>query len=138
MIVGLGLSALAWMAFRQVSGLMTIGYLDSAIGRIRAVVSAEEQFIKAHPQVGYTCRFSLLSDGEGVRRLLRNGEDNGYAFEITGCQTLEPQKPNSLYQITARPVHPGMPAFCSDQSGVVKFDNSGSVARCLVNGVPLS
>ena len=133
-ILGVGL---AWLAFGRVRGLLMLGFIDSAIGRVRAVAAAEDRFAKANPEVGYTCAISHLPSDEQILRLAKDGTDNGYAFEIVGCQPAESQKPNSMYRVIARPLHSGLPAFCSDQSGIVRYDNGGSVERCLANGVPL-
>jgi len=116
---------------------MMLGYVDSAIGRVRAVVAAETEFAKTHPDIGYTCTISQLPQTELVARLATGGIDNGYKFGIAGCQALGPQKPNSMYPVTARPLHSGSPAFCSDPSGVLRSDDSGSVERCLATGVPV-
>jgi hypothetical protein len=131
------LSALAWFAFRTLRGLMALGYVDSAIVRVRAVGAAEAQFAKAHPEKGYTCTISQLPQDELVVGLANGGIDNGYAFRIVGCQTSGPQKPNTVYQVTARPLHSWLPAFCSDASGVLRSDDSGSVEKCLATGVPV-
>ncbi len=112
------------------------GYVDSAIWRVRAVGAAEEQFGKAHPEIGYTCTISQLPQEE-LGSLANGAVDNGYVFGIVGCQTSAPQKPNSMYHVTARPLHSGLPAFCSDASRVVKYDESGSVEKCLATGVPV-
>jgi hypothetical protein len=135
-IVVLGLSALAWIAFRRVRGLMMLGYTDSAIVRVRAITAAEGQFAQAHPEVGYTCTLSQLPHDEQIVRLVKDRKDNGYAFDIVGCQGPDPKGPNSVYRVTARPLHSGLPAFCSDQSGILRFDDDGSVEKCLVNRVP--
>ena len=120
-------------------GLMMMGYVDSAIARVRAISDAEAQFTRAHPQSGYTCAISELPRNEEITRVVAQGyTDNGYAFGIVGCEKIEVGKPNSIYYITARPLHSGQPAFCSDQSGVLKSDNSGSVERCIAKGIPLS
>ena len=108
-----------------------LGYVDSAIMRLREVGAAEAEFAKAHPDFGYTCTISQLPQTESLARLANGGIDNGYAFAIVGCQTSAPQKPNAIYHVIARPLHSGMPAFCSNTSGVMKYDESGSVERCL-------
>ena len=82
-------------------------------------------FAKAHPDRGYTCTISQLPQNELVARLANEGIDNGYAFEIVGCQASDPEKPNSMYHVTARPLLSGLPAFCSDSSGVVRSDDAG-------------
>ncbi len=123
-----------WIFF---SRAMRLGYTDSAIGAIRTLLAAEKKFAEAHPEVGYTCSMSALpSDEFKIVEQLRNGTWNGYAFQIGGCQVAKGTSSNVKYQLTARPLLNGMPAYCSDQSDIVKYDESGSVHKCLENGVP--
>jgi hypothetical protein len=105
-VVAVALSVFGYLAFRTMRGLMMLGYVDSAIGRVRAVSAAETQFAKAHPELGYACTLSQLPHDEQILRLAKDGKDNGYVFDILGCQAPEPKKPNSMYHITARPLHP--------------------------------
>ena len=117
---------------------MMLGYVDSAIVRVRSISDPETQFARAHPNFGYTCALSELPSNEGIARVVAQGHiDNGYAFEIVGCEKTELGKPNSTYRITARPLHSGQPSFCADPSGVLKSDESGSVERCIARGIPL-
>jgi len=133
-VLGIG----GYFGVRWVRGMMKLGYVDSAIGRMRVVYAAETQFAKAHPELGYTCTFSQLPPSAEITRLLaKGGTDNGYVFEILGCEIPGLDKPNSKFYITARPLHSGQPAFCSDQSGVLRADYNGSIERCRTNGVPL-
>jgi hypothetical protein len=114
-----------------------LGEVDSAIGRVRVVSAAEAQFAKEHPELGFTCRLSELPRSEEITRLLAKDQiDNGYAFEIIGCQAAATKKPNSTYYLTARPLHSGQPAFCSDQSGILMSDDGGSVEKCLLRRSP--
>ena len=130
--------AVVVLGYYYLRGLMMLGYVDSAIGRVRAISEAETQFARAHPQSGYTCTLSELPRGEEIARVVAQGYiDNGYAFQIVGCEKTELGEPNSTYHITARPLHSGQPAFCSDPSRVLKSDESGSVERCIAKGVPL-
>ncbi len=135
-VVALALCVLLWFAVRTLRELMMLGYVDSAIGRVRAVVAAETDFAKAHPEIGYTCTISQLPQNQLVARLGTGAIDNGYKFEVVGCRGLAPQKQNSMYHVTARPLHSGLPAFCSDPSGVLRSDDTGSVEKCLTTGVP--
>ena len=136
--VALVVTVVGYVVFRTMRGLVMLGYVDSAIARMRVLNTAEAQFAKEHLALGYTCELSELPEtGEISRLLAKNNIDNGYAFEITGCHGSDSQKPNFGYYTTAQPLHSGQPAFCSDQSGVVKADYSGSVEKCLSNGVPL-
>jgi hypothetical protein len=116
---------------------MNLGDVDSAIVRVRAVVAAETEFAKKHPDIGYTCTISQLPQDELVARLAVGRIDNGYAFGIVGCQAADAQKPNSIYHVTARPLRSGLPAFCSDPSGILRSDDTGSLERCLATGVPV-
>lgn len=138
LVVLAGVIVLGYFAFRMILGLMMLGYVDSAIYRMRVLSASEAQFAKAHPELGYTCNFSqLLSSDETVRRVANNPIGKGYAFEIVGCQAQGVAKPNATYHLMAKPLHSGQPAYCSDQSGILKADHKGSVERCRTSGVPL-
>lgn len=134
-IIALGLGIFAWIEFWMLP-MMRLGYVDSAIGRVRAVVDAENEFIKSHPQIGFTCSLSELTQDRQVARLARNGTENGYAFTLSGCQAKESNTPISRYHITARPLHSELPAYCSDESGILKSDIGGSIEKCIATGVP--
>ena len=115
--------------------LMRLGYVDSAIGSIRVLVAAETKYAQTHPQIGYTCMLSDLPVDD-LTGLVRNGRLNEYAIEIIGCGS-DSKTANSRYQIKARPLLAGMPAFCADQSGIVKYDDSASTDKCLAGGTPI-
>ncbi len=120
------------------SRFIRLGYVDSAIGSMRTLVAAETKYAQAHPEVGFTCSMSALPNDEfKIVEQLRNGIRNEYAFQIGGCQVAEPKLPNAKYQSMARPLLKGMPAYCSNQSGIVKYDEGGSVQKCLESGIPL-
>ena len=133
----IALAVCAWFAVSYFRGLRNLGYLDSAIGSVRTLVAAETKYSESRPDVGYTCTVSKLGEGQLFRTLAKTGIWNGYAFEVTGCNASKGAAPNRTYQITARPLIPRMPAVCSDQSGVVKTDESGSIQRCIAAGTSL-
>jgi hypothetical protein len=89
-----------------------------------------------HPDVGYSCTLSQLPLDGWIEGLKKNERRNGYTFTVGGCRPADGKKPNIAYYVIARPLHRDMPAFCSDQSGIVKSDESGSIERCLHSGVP--
>src|SRR5215469_13661799 len=99
-----------------------LGYVDAVIGSIRVLVAAETKFAQTHPSTRYTCTLSALSGDELANKLARDGMRNGYVFEISGCRATDDKRPNNKYDVTARPLLTEMPAFCSDESGVVKYD----------------
>ncbi len=130
-----------WLAVKYFRGLLMLGYVDSAIGRVRVLSAAEERFAKAHPKIGYTCELAQLSgdnqvDNEQIQRLQRQPVENGYSFALVGCQATAPGKPNSVYYVTARPISRGLGAFCSAPSGILEYHESGSVENCIARGVP--
>jgi len=126
-----GLCIFAWIAFRKVQSLILLGFVDSAIGRMRSLVAAEDQFARAHPEIGFTCTLAQLPRDDQIARLVKNGTDNGYVFNLTGCKGTETNKANSTYVLTARPLRSGLPAFCSNQWGLLTSDDTGSVDKCL-------
>jgi hypothetical protein len=128
---------LAWIGFTRIHNLMMLGYIDSAIARIRSVNSAEKAYAEAHPGIGYACILSQLPHDGQVQRLLKGGTDNGYASALVGCEPPTAKKTNRFFRVTAHPLHSELPAFCSDQSGIVSSDEGGSVEKCLVSGIPL-
>ena len=137
-VLSIGVIVLGWIALNWMLGLMRLGFVDSAMVRIRSVVAAEAEFAKAHPEVGYTCALSQLPQDDLIASLIREPRKNGYAFQIDGCGLLVNGKPNRTYHVMARPLHSHLPAFCTDQSGVVWYDESGSVDLCLARRVPLA
>jgi hypothetical protein len=121
---------MAWWLVSMFQGLYRLGQLDSAIGRVHHLVAAETRFAQSHPERGYTCDLAELvsaawSNDRSKMSLIESGRLQGYSFEIGGCQAGAVGKPNSTYQIVARPMHSG-DKVCADQSGVVRFYD----ARC--------
>lgn len=138
-VAAIVLAAVVYFGFRMMRGLMMLGYVDSAIGRMKVLHGAETQFANEHPKRGYTCNLSELPQSSEVQRLLTgNGIDNGYAFEIAGCQAPSTGRRNSTYYTSAHPLHSGQPAFCSDQSEILKADYSGSVEECRWRGISIT
>jgi hypothetical protein len=131
------LSVLGWTAFKKFQSLMMLGYVDSAIARVHSIVSAEDQFAKFHPETGFTCALTQLPRGNQITRLLKDGTDNGYAFDLTECRPRGVKKPISSYRVVARPLHSGLPVFCSDQTGILRSEESVSLENCRTSGVPL-
>lgn len=110
----------------------------SAISTVRNISTAEVTYGAAHPGAGFTCSLSELRGSMEIP--LRGHERNGYVFQISGCSPRESSGPNVKYQLVAYPLNynqSGVRAFCSDESGVIKSEQSGSPQACLENGVIL-
>lgn len=116
----------------------------SAVSSIRTIHNAETTYRDFYK--GFTCDLAAL-DGAGqgtadashaqlLDPALASGQKTGYRFELSGCD-------GSLsrhYKLVAVPVvasQTGMRAFCSDESGVIRFDRYGSGEDCLASGSPL-
>ncbi|HZW93683.1 MAG TPA: hypothetical protein VFF64_12095 [Candidatus Eremiobacteraceae bacterium] len=116
---------------------------NMASSRVTMIVAAEMSYASTHPERGYTCHLADLFDKAdttgtppqvpgGRRPELSGDESNGYHFSVSGCDG----SPAPKFQITAVPTESdsGMKAFCSDESGRVRFDANGSGTACLSGG----
>ena len=111
----------------------------TAVGGLRKIYELENTFATAHPDNGFACQLKQLRPTENMPDVYGNpmklltGEWTGYKFEIVGC-TQEKKGVVAHYQVTAVPLRPwssGVRAFCTDQSGDIFYDHTGSAAECL-------
>ncbi|HWZ81823.1 MAG TPA: hypothetical protein VNW47_04325 [Terriglobales bacterium] len=132
-----------------VKGLQKItnsGFEASAIGAVQAINTAEISYSASFPERGYACKLAKLGgsatsqepDPEHAMLIddtMASGRRDGYYFSLRGCGT----PPASRYRVEAVPVDPDteMRAFCSDESGVVRYASDGKAATCLSEGLPL-
>jgi len=118
----------------------------SAMASLKVLLTAEKTYAQQYPATGYTCSLSDLGGMGGggepnehqarlINPRLAAGKKSGYVFALSGCTG----NPASSFKATAVPAGPnsGMRAFCSDDSGVIRFSADGSAASCLSSGVPL-
>ncbi len=119
----------------------------TAVGSLRTLDTAEITYNTANPTVGFACSLGVMGPTTGntpgssiaaglIDSNLAGGTKSGYSFTLAcvGGGT-----PSVNYQSTAAPVSPGVTGqryFCSDASGVIKYDAS-STANCLTNGNPI-
>ncbi len=135
-LVVLASLALIYSVWNIATGLRNLGYLDSVIGTMRELTGSEQRYAEAHPDVGYVCALSALSQDGLLTSSFENGVKNRYKFEITGCSDKDVKLPNTQFRLTARPLMRGWEAWCSDQSGVLRHEANGSVEKCLEKGTP--
>jgi hypothetical protein len=112
----------------------------SAVGNVRNIITAEVSYSTLHPQTGFTCNLSDLGTAGLIDASLAGGQKHGYVFALQNCTAEKEGDPASHFQITASPVtynQTGVRAFCTDESGVTKSDNTGSAQGCVDHGVPL-
>ena len=117
---------------------------SSAVGSIRTINTAQITYASTYTAVGYTCSLMDLDGGEPyteksaglIDGVLASGQRSGYRFTLSNCSG----SPVEAYQVVAEPVavgQSGVRAFCSDQTGVIRFTSDGSGATCLDSGQPL-
>jgi len=111
---------------------------SSAVEKVRTITTAEISYISLHPESGYACSLSELSEAHLVdTEIGRGGPRDGYRFEIRGCAPDTRGSVSSKYQVVAYPVvtnQTGVRAFCADESAVIKVDGGGSPRKCLAEG----
>lgn len=114
-----------------------------APAQLQMLVTTETNFAQKHPDRGYTCKLSDLFgteyNAEAVQDggalfdpAMSGGEKDGYVFALSGCSGA----PASKYHVTAVPEDSdsGMKAFCSDETGAVRFASDGSGDTCISSG----
>ena len=118
---------------------------SSAVGSIRTLNTAEVTYSTTYPNVGFTCTLAAMGPPTGnptstaaglVDNVLAAGQKSGYNFALGGCTGT----PVVTYTSSGAPVsigQTGQRAFCSDQSGVIRFAADGTAATCLAGTTAL-
>jgi hypothetical protein len=109
---------------------------SAAVGSLRKLNNLEGQYAVAHADKGFACELTLLQPTEEMKEAyatLLTGVWSGYKFAVVGCV---PGASGAVthYAVTAVPVSPyrtGVRAFCTDESGDIFYDHSGSGSECL-------
>jgi hypothetical protein len=133
--------------FRQKAAARPRAQESSAVGAVRTLNTAEVTYAVSYPNVGFTCSLTDLDGSESSKQPseraamlidenLASGRKSGYIFQLSGCGEAVPAV---AYKVTAVPEQsgPGLRAFCSDESGVIRFSDDGKAETCLASGQPL-
>jgi prepilin-type N-terminal cleavage/methylation domain-containing protein len=119
---------------------------SSAVGSIRTINTSEVSYATAYPQQGFTALVNLggsvpctasSTTACLIDQVLASGNKSGYTFTATASGGTPPTTPNVQYVATGLPVTvgtTGQRGFCSDQSGVIRFNASGTT--CVVTSDP--
>ena len=123
----------------------------SAVGSLRTMNTSEITYQSTYPNIGFTCTLLQLgppaagaqptSTAAGlIDANLAAGVKSGYTFATVpgSCGTAGTLDVTYIYG--AAPSSPGQTGqryFCSDQSGVIKFDASTGTLNCSTAGVSL-
>jgi hypothetical protein len=118
---------------------------SAAIAYLRTLNTAQVSYAATFQELGFACSVANLGgSGEDeataasaglIDAGLSSGSLDGYRFSIEGCFG----SPVDHFSISAVPesAQSGMRAFCSDESGAIRFSEDGSAATCLSDGEPL-
>jgi hypothetical protein len=126
--------------------------LDSAaaIASMRNLITAQIAYAASYPAVGFTCTLANLGS-EGIRPgtrkqqpnelhamliedALATGQKSNYRFTLSACGAA----PATQFILTAVPetTLSGQRAYCSDESGVIRYSNDGKAETCVATGKP--
>ncbi|MFZ0731989.1 MAG: DUF4190 domain-containing protein [Candidatus Sulfotelmatobacter sp.] len=139
-VIGLGIYA-QHVAKRTVAGGLIASNESSVVSALRTVNTAEIAYAQQHHEIGYTCSLSELKGVWGISEDLAHGRKHGYVFELRGCAGDKKSGPVAKYMLVAYPEmakKPALPAFCSDESDVIRVARNGSAEDCLRSGSQLS
>jgi hypothetical protein len=114
-----------------------------SVGKLRTVVELQSNYAAAHADTGFACELALLKPAEqrdgadyDPTSFLTTGTWAGYRFALDGCQ-VDKRGIVAHYQASAVRVErgtTGFRAFCTDETGVVRYDDSGAKMKCLASG----
>jgi hypothetical protein len=115
-----------------------------AVSKLLTIIDLQKKYAAAHPEKGFACELPQLKPLEQQEKnsdydpfgFLSTGTWAGYRFEIEGCH-VEKKGIVAHYQASAVPVVPGTTgfrAFCTDETGTLRYDDSGVREKCLASG----
>ena len=110
----------------------------SVVSSMRTLNMAEIAYGQAHSNLGYTCSLSKLARVWGISKDLAEGKKSGYRFELQNCVPAKPGGAIAKYQLlaySADPVQAGAPAYCTDESDVIRVVRNGSPQDCFNRGI---
>lgn len=124
-------------------GTRPSGNSSAAVGAMRTILTAEMTYSRTYTGQGFTCSLSDL-DGFGggepnerqamlIESRLASGKKYGYVFSVSGCTAA----PSTRFRLGATPAAGVGPAFCADESGLIRTSDDGSIANCWAAGKPL-
>jgi type IV pilus assembly protein PilA len=108
----------------------------SAVGSVRTINTAQVTYASTYPNVGFTDLAALggtaataaAANALLIDNVLATGAKSGYSFASTAGGAVSGI--NTTYGTVANPAsrgQTGQRSFCSDQSGVVRFDPAADI-----------
>jgi len=112
----------------------------TALNHLRTLSTVEVSYAALFPEQGFACALAELGGHDEptpsaaglIDAELASGQLDGYFFSIEVCSG----SPVNAYSITAVPENrqTGLRAFCSDESGTIRFSEDGNGNTCLNEG----
>jgi hypothetical protein len=109
----------------------------SVVASMRTLNMAEIAYGQAHHDLGYTCSLSELSGVWQLSSDLVGGRKHGYQFKLKNCTPKKNGGPIAKYQLlaySADPVNAKAPAYCTDESDIIRVARSGPAQDCFSSG----
>ena len=141
------LIVMAIIAILMLIAIPTVGSLKkkanelSAQKSVQTIITAQNMYESNYPTNGFACAMAALGGdpktgapsptaAQLIQPDLASGLKSGYIFNIKDCTKINAGGTDRItgYSITAVPQTVGSTgdrAFCSDQSGIIKFDPAG-------------
>jgi len=141
------LIVMAIIAILMLIAIPTVGSLKkkandlSAIQSIHTIMNAENMYESNYPTNGFACSLTQLggdpksgapsaTTAQLIQPDLASGVKSGYIFTVSNCTKINTGGTDRItgYTVMAIPQTVGSTgdrAFCSDQSGIIKFDPAG-------------
>ena len=120
---------------------------STALRTVRSINTAQAAYMRTYFDSGYACDIQSLSPdplsaaptamhANRLDRFITSGkEHNGCIFRLE-CKVRT--KPQREYRSSAVPAKKGTGrAFCSDQSGIIKYSIDGEAKTCFESGAAL-
>jgi hypothetical protein len=115
----------------------------TALNHLRTLNTVEGSYAALSPEHGFACTLAELGGHDEpnpsaaglIDSELASGRLDGYIFSIEVCSGT----PVNAFSITAVPENrqTGLRAFCSDESGTIRFSEDGNGYTCLNEGEPV-
>jgi len=132
---------LALIAIPTLGGMKNQANESAAIHSLGAIQQAELMYSETYPSHGYACSLRALGGDPSagppsadaaqiLQSDLASGPASGYIFTINNCTKVSQRGTDRVtgYTVTAVPIIPGKTGnrgFCSDESGITKYDPIG-------------
>jgi hypothetical protein len=114
-----------------------------AVSKLLTVIELQSKYAAAHADKGFACELPLLKPVEqrddadyDPLGFLTTETWSGYRFALDGCH-VDKRGIVARYQASAVPIErgtTGVRAFCTDETGIMRYDDSGVKVKCLASG----